>query len=134
MLRFMLDTDICIYVIKNHPAELRERFNENAGALCISSVTVMELVYGAEKSLKRSLNMNRVEEFTARLEVLSFGDKAATHCGQIRAELARRGMPIGPYDSMIAGHARSEGLTIVTNNSREFTRVEGLLCTNWLDG
>lgn len=134
MLRYMLDTNICIYVMKGQGDALRARFNENAAELCISSISLMELIYGAEKSERRSANLGWIESFAARLDVLSFGDKAAAHCGQIRADLARKGMPIGPYDGMIAGHARSEGLTIVTNNEREFSRVDGLLVENWMNG
>jgi len=132
MLRYMLDTNICIYVIKNRPASVREIFNANAARLCISSVTLAELIYGAEKSAKPAHNQSVVENFVARLAVLDFNDAAASHCGQIRAGLERAGTPIGAYDLMIAAHARSRGLTIVTNNMREFERVPGLVVANWL--
>lgn len=131
MLRYMLDTNICIYVIKNRPPALRERFNEHAQDLCISSVTLAELVHGAEKSANRKINLDVVEGFAARLTVLPFEEKAAAHYGQIRAELEHKGTPIGPYDLMIAGHARGEGLVLVTNNVREFERVDGLRIENW---
>lgn len=131
MLRYMLDTNICIYVLKQHPPHLRETFNERASQLCISSVTLAELLYGVEKSAKPAANLSVVEDFAARVEVLPLGDKAAAHYGQIRAELERAGTPIGPYDLMIAGHARSEGLVVVTNNMREFERVSGLRLENW---
>ncbi len=130
----MLDTDICIYVIKQRPAALKDRFNALSGQLCISSVTAAELLYGAEKSARRDANLQVVEGFMARLEVLSFAVKAAAHSGQIRAVLERKGTPIGPYDLMIAGHARSEALVLVSNNLREFSRVDGLLMENWADG
>lgn len=132
MLQYMLDTDICIYVIKNYPPELRERFNRLAEQLCISSVTFGELHYGAEKSARRLENLQAIEHFAARLEVLPFSPKAAAQYGQIRAELERAGRPAGPHDMMIGGHARSEGLAVVTNNLREFERMEGLRVENWV--
>ena len=89
----MLDTDICIYVLKNYPAELRQRFNRFAEQLCISSITLAELHYGAEKSGRRIENLGAIQQFTARLEVLPFSPKAAAHYGQVRAELERVGRP-----------------------------------------
>ncbi|RKR06720.1 tRNA(fMet)-specific endonuclease VapC [Kushneria sinocarnis] len=133
MLRYMLDTNICIYVIRNRPPALRATFNENAARLCISSVTLAELSYGAEKSAKPAHNLSVVENFTARLAVLDFNDAAASHFGQIRAGLERAGTPIGAFDLMIAAHARSQGLTVVTNNEREFDRVPGLIVANWVN-
>lgn len=132
MLRYMLDTNICIYVIKNHPAAVRNKFNQFAAHLCISSVTLAELLYGAEKSERPAHNLAQVESLAARLDVLDFNDKAASHFGQMRVELERSGQIIGPYDLMIAAHARSHGLTLVSNNLREFERVPGLLVSNWL--
>jgi tRNA(fMet)-specific endonuclease VapC len=131
MLEYMLDTNICIYVIKNRPAAMRERFDQLAEALCISTVTLGELLYGVEKSARRSQNLEAVEQFTARLEVLPFSAKAAAHFGQMRAELARVGLLCGAHDMLIAAHARSEGLTLVTNNAREFERMPGLRLDNW---
>ncbi|WP_087720498.1 type II toxin-antitoxin system tRNA(fMet)-specific endonuclease VapC [Salinicola salarius] len=131
MLRYLLDTNICIYVIKNRPLFLRETFNANVARLCISSVTLAELIYGAEKSAKPAHNLSVVENFAARLTVLDFDDAAASHFGEIRAGLERSGTPIGAYDLMIAAHARSRGLTVVTNNEREFDRVPGLVVVNW---
>jgi tRNA(fMet)-specific endonuclease VapC len=132
MLRYMLDTNICIYVIKNRPEGLRERFNRLADQLCISAVTLAEIIYGAEKSARQIENIKVVEQFAARLEVLPFGERAATHYGQIRADLERAGHPIGLHDMMIGGHARSEGLTLVSNNVREFQHIEGLRIDNWV--
>ena len=132
MLQFMLDTNICIYVIKNYPAELRERFNRLAEQICISSITLGELHYGAEKSARRLQNLQAIEHFAARLEVLAFAPKAAAHYGQIRAELERAGTPCGPHDMQIGGHARSEGLIVVTNNMREFARMSGVRAENWI--
>jgi tRNA(fMet)-specific endonuclease VapC len=132
MLRYMLDTNICIYVIKSRPAGLRERFNSLADQLCISAVTLAEIIYGAEKSARPVENLAILEQFVARLDVLSFGDRAATHYGQLRAELERAGHPVGIHDMMIGGHARSEGLTLVSNNLREFQRMAGLRLENWV--
>jgi len=133
MLRYMLDTNICIFTIKNRPQQVREAFNRLHDRLCISSVSLMELIYGAEKSAHPEKNLAVVEGFAARLEVLSYDEAAANHTGQLRAELARSGTPIGPYDQLIAGHARSRGLIIVTNNRREFDRVPGLRVEDWTD-
>ena len=131
MLRYMLDTNICIYVMKNYPPRLRERFNRLADQLCISSITLGELHYGAEKSARRPENLQAIAHFTARLEVLPFAPRAAAHYGQIRAELEHAGRPAGAHDMMIGGHARSEGLVLVANNVREFERMSGLLVENW---
>ncbi len=132
MLKFMLDTNICIFTIKNRPQEVREVFNRHHGQMCISTVTLMELMYGAEKSTHPERSMARIEAFAARLEVLKYAEDAAAHTGQLRAELAVSGRPIGPYDQMIAGHARSQGLIIVTNNRKEFDRVPGLRVEDWV--
>ncbi len=132
MLKYMLDTNICIFTIKNKPQQVREAFSRHHGRLCISSVTLMELIYGAEKSAAPEKNLNVVEGFSARLDVLDYDDEAAIHTGQLRAELARLGQPIGPYDQLIAGHARSQGLILVTNNLREFQRVPGLRVEDWV--
>ena len=132
MLKYMLDTNIVIYTIKNKPEEVRKVFNEHYGQMCISSVTLMELIYGAERSSQPERNLKDVEGFAARVDVLPYDELAAVHTGQIRAELAKAGTPIGPYDQMIAGHARCHGLIVVTNNVREFERVEGLRVENWL--
>lgn len=131
MLKYLLDTNICIYTIKNKPQEVREAFNRFYGQFAISSVTLMELIYGAEKSVNPEKNLAVIEGFTARLEVLPYNFDAAVHTGQIRAELAKKGTPIGPYDAMMAGHARSAGLILVTNNLCEFERVTGLRTDNW---
>ena len=131
MLQYMLDTNICIYVMKNHPMRLRERFNRLAEQLCISSITLGELFYGAEKSSRRDENLEAIAQFTARLEVRPFPAEAAPHYGQIRAELERTGRPIGGNDLLIGAHARAEGFIIVTNNARAFRRLPGLRVENW---
>jgi tRNA(fMet)-specific endonuclease VapC len=128
----MLDTNIVIYVIKRRPVELLGTFNRHAGQVCISAVTEAELMHGAEKSARTEHNLRQVEDFTSRLDVLEYGRKAAAHYGDIRADLERKGTPIGVNDLHIAAHARSEGLVLVTNNTREFERVEALRLINWL--
>jgi len=132
MLSYMLDTNICIYVMKTYPPELRDRFNATAEQLCISSITLGELCFGAEKSARRSENLAAIDNFVSRLDVLPFGDKAAAHYGQIRAELSRAGTPCGVHNMQIGGHARAEGLIVVTNNMREFVRMPGLRVENWV--
>ena len=131
MLRYLLDTNIAIFVLRNRSAQLQARFVEARGELAISSVSVAELAYGAEKSERPTENRRAVEEFLALLDVLDFDSAAASHSGQIRASLAAAGTPIGGYDVLIAGHARSRGLVVVTNNTCEFERVSGLLIEDW---
>ena len=131
MLRYLLDTNICIYVIKRRPAQMLERFNRHSGHMAISAITLSELLHGVEKSAVPDRNLAVVENFCGRLEVLPYSGKACLHYGQIRAGLERQGLPIGVNDLHIAAHARSEGLTLVSNNLREFERVEGLLLENW---
>jgi tRNA(fMet)-specific endonuclease VapC len=131
MLRFLLDTDISIYVIKRRPPQAHRLFNEHAGRMAVSAVTLAELLHGAEKSSQPAANLAVVEDFCSRLEVLAYGAKAAAHYGSIRAALERTGQPIGVNDLHIAAHARSEGLILVTNNAREFERVPALLIENW---
>ena len=132
MLRYMLDTNICIYVILNRPAGLRERFNELSEQLCISTITLAELHFGVEKSARVTQNHTIVEEFVARLEIQPFSVDAAAHYGQIRAALEQAGRPVGLHDMLIGAHARSEGLTLVTDNRREFDRIPGLAIENWV--
>lgn len=132
MLKYLLDTNIVIYVIKRRPIEVLETFNRHAGHLCISAITLSELLHGAEKSTQVERNLRQVEDFISRLEVLPYGLKAAAHYGEIRADLERSGTPIGVNDLHIAGHARSEGLILVTNNQKEFDRVKALRVENWL--
>ncbi len=132
MLKYMLDTNIAIYVIKRRPHEALATFNRHAGQLCISSITLAELIHGVEKSAMPDRNLRHVEDFASRLAVLEYGSKSAAHYGDIRAVLERKGTPIGVNDLHIAGHARSEGLTLVTNNIKEFERVDGLRIENWV--
>ena len=132
MLKFMLDTNIVIYVIKRRPVEALNTFNLHAGQMAISSITLAELLHGAEKSAKPEHNLLQVEDFISRLDILDYGSKAAAHYGDIRSNLEKQGKTIGVNDLHIAGHARSEGLTLVTNNLREFERVQALRLDNWV--
>ncbi|MDQ6992112.1 MAG: tRNA(fMet)-specific endonuclease VapC [Mariprofundus sp.] len=131
MLKYMLDTNIVIYTIKNRPSQVREAFKQHEGQMCISSVSFGELIYGAERSSQTERNLADIVGLTARMEVVSFDEHASEHFGQVRAELYKAGKPIGPYDMMIAGHARAMGLILVTNNLKEFERVPGLRLDNW---
>ena len=133
MLRYLLDTNIVIYVIKQRPMSALHVFNEHAGHMAVSSITLAELLHGAEKSNAPARSLAVVEDFCSRLEVLAYGPKAAQHYGSIRSALEKRGQPIGVNDLHIAAHARSEGLTLVSNNLREFERVEALQMTNWVE-
>ncbi len=132
MLKYLLDTNIVIYVIKRRPIEVMSVFNEHAGRMAISTITLAELFHGAEKSAQVTRNLEVVEEFASLLEVLPYTAKAAQHYGAIRSALEKAGTPIGVNDLHIAAHARSEGLTLVTNNLAEFVRVPGLLTENWV--
>ncbi len=131
MLRYLLDTNFCIHILRERPEQLRARMNENADALCISTIVQMELLQGAALSARADHNRQEVERFCARLEVLPFDENAAAHAADIRAVLQKQGNKIGAYDALIAGHARSQGLIVVTNNLKEFTRVDGLRCEDW---
>jgi len=132
MLRYLLDTNIVIYVLKRRPVEVLSTFNANASRMAISSVTLAELLHGAEKSSRVNENLAAIEDFCSRLEVLPYGPKAAQHYGAIRAALEKLGQPIGVNDMHIAAHARSEGLVLVTNNMGEFARVPALEAENWV--
>lgn len=132
MIKYMLDTNIVIYVIKRRPIQVLDIFNKYVGQMCISSITLAELLHGAEKSQRKEHNINAVEDFISRLEVLEYGQKAAAHYGEIRANLETKGISIGVNDLHIAGHARSEGLILVSNNLSEFERVEGIRLENWI--
>lgn len=133
MLKYLLDTNIVIYTMKNRPQQVRRHFKAQHGRMGISTVTLGELVFGAEHSHQVERNLADIEALAARLEVLPFDEAAAYHFGQIRAELYRTGNLIGPYDMMIAGHARACGLKLVTNNVKEFERVQGLVIENWVE-
>ncbi len=132
MVKYLLDTNIVIYVMKKRPIEVMGIFNENAHRMAISSITFSELQFGAEKSARVSKNLNAIEEFTSLIDILPYTAKASMHYGNIRASLEKLGQTIGVNDLHIAAHARSEGLVLVTNNMSEFVRVPGLLLENWV--
>jgi len=132
LIKYMLDTNIVIYVIKRRPIKVLDIFNRHIGQMCISSITLAELLHGAEKSARIEHNLAVVEDFVSRLTVMEYDTKAASQYGDIRANLERKGASIGINDLHIAGHARSQALTLVTNNIAEFERVEGLRLANWV--
>jgi tRNA(fMet)-specific endonuclease VapC len=132
MTQYMLDSSFCIDVMRDKTQALRERFREEWENLCTSSIVLQELLYGAERSARPAFNRLKVEDFVTRLRVYEFDAEAADHAAQIRANLANRGCQIGAYDALIAGHARSLNLPLITGNLKEFVRVEGLRCEDWL--
>lgn len=132
-MKYMLDTNICIYAIKNKPEKvlntLKEKMNDG---ICISAITLTELAHGVEKSAARDKNRAALLRFLSILTVLPFDDLAAAEYGAVCADLQRKGTPIGTMDMLIAAHAKTEGLILVTNNTREFERVDGLNLENWV--
>lgn len=132
MLKYLLDTNIVIYVLKRRPIKVLEVFNKNASRMAISSITLSELMYGVEKSDQIDKNLEAVEDFISHLDVLSYDAKASQHYGQIKAKLEKKGQVIGENDIHIAAHAISQGLTLVTNNLKEFKRVPNLALENWV--
>ena len=132
-MRYMLDTNICIYVIKHKPETVSQKLqNTNPEDVCISSVTYAELVHGVEKSAAVEKNRLALSMLLANMEILDFDVDAADCYGKIRAVLEKKGTPIGPLDMMIAAHAQSLGYTVVTNNVKEFSRVSALRIENWV--
>lgn len=131
-MRYMLDTNICIYAIKHKPeAVIRNFMLHDPNEMCISSITYAELMHGVEKSKAVEKNRLAMSLFLSPLTILDFDSDAAEEYGKVRADLEQKGTPIGPMDMLIAGHARSKGLIVVTNNTREFMRVEGLRLEDW---
>jgi tRNA(fMet)-specific endonuclease VapC len=132
MPRYMLDTDTCFYIMRRSPESVVRRLAEvPVSDVCISVITKSELLYGVELSPERRQDQAALSAFLAYVEVLDFPDDASAHYAKIRAELKRRGAMIGANDLFIAAHARSRGLTLITNNIREFNRVRGLSVENW---
>lgn len=132
---YILDTNICIYIIKKQPEKVLKKFKSFAiGDICISSVTLAELMYGVEKSQRQQKNKDALEEFTLPLEILAFDSDAASNYGHIRAFLERKGTPIGPLDLMIAAHAQALNAILVTNNKKEFERIPELRIEDWVHG
>ena len=133
-MKYMLDTNICIYAIKDSKPGLREYMADiTPGEMCISSITLSELRYGAYKSASASRNIVAINQFLSTIQVLAFDERAADEYGKIRSDLEKRGCVIGNMDMLIAAHARSAGITVITNNTREFERVEALKIEDWSD-
>ena len=133
-MKYMLDTNICIYVIKHKPEKVfRKLLKTDPEDVCISSVTYAELVHGVEKSAAKERNRIALTLLLSNIEIMSFDTKAAEEYGKVRADLENRGEVIGPLDLMIAGHAKSLNCTLVTNNIKEFQRVKGLKTANWTE-
>lgn len=131
---YMLDTNICIYAMKNKPERVLNRLKEELDSgICISSITLAELEYGMKHSSDPARNEQALLRFLVPLSILPFGASAASEYGEIRAYLQRQGTPIGPLDMLIAGHAKAENLILVTNNVREFERVPDLEIENWAE-
>ena len=132
MKRYMLDTDMCSYIIKERPESVRQRFQTLAmEQLCVSVVTYAELIYGVERSISKRINRPIIEDFVRHLDVLNWDTEAADQYGVIRAELEAAGTPIGAMDMMIAAHAKSIKAVLVTNNQKHFTKVKGMKVDNW---
>lgn len=131
-MKYMLDTNICIYTIKQKPSSVIQNYlARDPEEMCVSSITYAELMHGVEKSQFPEKNRLAISLFFSPLTVLDFDSCAAEEYGRIRAALEKKGTPIGPMDMLIAAHARSQNLTVVTNNTREFLRVDGLSIENW---
>lgn len=132
MIKYMLDTNICIYIIKQKPKQVIERFRQaSVSDIGISSITLSELEYGVMKSAKPEQNKLALAQFIAPLEICAYDDVAAEHYGKIRAQLGRQGTPIGSLDMLIAAHALSIDTVLITNNESEFKRVSTLKIENW---
>lgn len=132
-MKYMLDTNICIFVIKNKTESVLQKFMEhNPNDICISSITYAELLHGVEKSMAKEKNRIALTMFLSEIQIVSFDVLAAQSYGIIKANLQKKGQPIGPMDTLIAAHAQSIGLTLVTNNTREFSRVENLVLEDWV--
>lgn len=133
LMRYMLDTNICIYIIKQKPKSVLHMFQEKSEyGICISSITLAELEFGVQHSSNLEKNERSLLQFLLPLQILDFGSKAAYEYGVIREYLQKQGTPIGPLDMLIAAHAKAEDLTLVTNNLKEFERVPSLKTENWV--
>jgi tRNA(fMet)-specific endonuclease VapC len=131
-MKYLLDTNICIYLIKQRPPRVMDQFRSHAiGEIGVSSITASELWYGVAKSEHQAANARALEQFLLPLVIAPFDDRAAEAYGEIRAGLEERGQPIGAMDLLIAAHAVSLGVRLVTNNEREFSRVSDLIVENW---
>ncbi|MGV9141662.1 MAG: type II toxin-antitoxin system tRNA(fMet)-specific endonuclease VapC [Promethearchaeota archaeon] len=132
-MEYLLDTNICIYIIKKRPGKVLDKFNTlSLGDVAISSITLAELHYGIMKSSNPKKNQEALDKFLTPLEILDFDYFATIDYGKIRADLEKKGTPIGPLDTLIAAHAKSQKLTLVTNNEKEFKRIPDLKIENWV--
>jgi tRNA(fMet)-specific endonuclease VapC len=132
-MNYLLDTNICIYIINKHPASVLERIrSKQTDEIAVSTITIAELEYGTERSQYPDQNRIGLLEFLAPVTILDFDQRAATYYGRIRKLLETKGQPIGPMDLLLACQALSQNLILVTNNTKEFKRVEGLRIENWL--
>ena len=132
-MKFMLDTNTCIYIIKRKPPHVIERFRRTEiSQIGISSITLSELLYGASKSAKPEQNRIALTQFIAPMEILSYDDEAAQYYGDLRTHLEKQGAPIGSLDMLIAAHALSIACTLITNNEKEFIRIPNLKIDNWV--
>ena len=132
-MRYMLDTNICSYILKNHPTAVKQKFEEvGAGNICISAIVLAELYYGAARHPKGVVIRREIDNFVSRLVVIPWDENAADHYGAIRASLEKAGTLVGAMDMLIAAHAKSCDATLVTNNLREFDRIKGLTLLNWV--
>ncbi len=134
MIKYLIDTNICIYIMNKRPIGIIHKFMQfDVGDIGLSTITVSELRYGVSKSKDRRLNEQRVEEFLSPLEILPYDEIAAGIYGDICLQLERCGVPIGPLDMMIAAHALSRNLVLITSNEKEFKKVENLKVENWIE-
>lgn len=132
-MKYLLDTNICVYLIKKKPENVLEKLHSKMGdGFAISAITLAELMHGVEASAHQEKNTLALNQFLSIVDILPFDDEAAAEYGKICATLRRRGTPIGPMDMLIAAHAKAKGLVIVTNNMREFKRVESIELENWV--
>jgi tRNA(fMet)-specific endonuclease VapC len=133
-MKLMLDTNTCIALIKRKPIHILQKFSEyQVGDIGISAVSLAELRYGVSKSQHQARNQAALDEFILALEIAAFDEQATVAYGVLRAALEKEGTPIGPLDTMIGAHALSLGVTLVTNNTREFNRVLGLTVVDWIN-
>jgi tRNA(fMet)-specific endonuclease VapC len=132
MLISLLDTNLCVRALRDRPTEIRDRLKAEFETICISSIVRYELYVGISLAGGGDKKKRELDEFLSPIPCLTFDDKAAFHAADIRANLTNKGNLIGPYDLLIAGHARSLGLKLITGNLREFQRVDGLRCEDWL--
>jgi len=130
--QFLLDTDICIEILRKRGAAARPHLIQNEGLIAVSAITTYELEFGLLRSRQQDCGRLELADFLSRFDILPFDDRAAQHASRVRMELASLGKPIGPYDTLLAGHAKSLGLIMVTNNTKHFNQVPNLEIENWL--